>query len=258
MARSGCRASSIFIGAMPCGFLIFPMRRNMWPKPVAWSMVKRRLSSKAWFEPLCHRLKHQPPEDVLAEVRHLLKQCRVQAASPERVATVQTSLQYLETRRAMMAYADFQHQGYPIGDGSVESANKLVVESRLKQAGMRWAEVHVNPLVALRNVVCNDRWSEAWPQVMAQLRRHAQHRTAARRALRVHAEATTSPTVPSVPLAVPPKRSTPVPEPSPKSKAPYRPAPDHPWRRSPIGRARASCRPLTQNPDAHSAGVIKK
>jgi hypothetical protein len=192
---------------------------------------------QAWFEPLCHRLKHQPPDEVLAEVRHLLKQAEVKAVSPESVATVQTSLQYLETRRAMITYADFQQQGYPIGDGSVESANKLVVESRLKQAGMRWAEVHVNPLVAVRKVVCNDRWSEAGPQVMEQLRRQARHRTLTRRALRVHAETTTSPTTPPVPLAVAPARSTPVPEPAPKSKAPYRPAPDHLWRRSPIGRA---------------------
>jgi hypothetical protein len=37
----------------------------------------------------------------------------------------------------MMAYAAFGEQGYPIGSGSVESANKLVVESRMKGAGMR-------------------------------------------------------------------------------------------------------------------------
>ena len=181
---------------------------------------------QAWFEPVCHRLKHQPPDEVLAEVRQLLKQAEVKAVSPESVATVQTSLQYLETRRAMIAYADFQHQGYPIGDGSVESANKLVVESRLKQAGLRWAAVHVNPLVALRNVVCNDRWSEAWPQVMEQLRQHARQRTLTRRRLRAHAEVTPLPTTRPVPLAVTPAPSTPVPEPAPKAKAPYRPAPD--------------------------------
>jgi hypothetical protein len=35
--------------------------------------------------------------------------------------------------------------GYPIGSGPVESANKLVVEARLKRAGIRWARPRVNP-----------------------------------------------------------------------------------------------------------------
>jgi hypothetical protein len=37
----------------------------------------------------------------------------------------------------MIRYASFRAQGSPIGSGSVESANKLVVQSRMKQAGMR-------------------------------------------------------------------------------------------------------------------------
>jgi hypothetical protein len=34
----------------------------------------------------------------------------------------------------------------------VESANKLVVEDRLKGAGMHWADANVNPLLALEAV----------------------------------------------------------------------------------------------------------
>jgi hypothetical protein len=32
-----------------------------------------------------------------------------------------------------------------------------VVEARLKGSGMHWAEGHVNPMLALRNVICSDR-----------------------------------------------------------------------------------------------------
>ena len=49
-------------------------------------------------------------------------------------------------------YAAFRTAHYPIGSGSVESANKLLVEARLKGAGMRWAPASVNPMVALRTV----------------------------------------------------------------------------------------------------------
>jgi hypothetical protein len=41
-----------------------------------------------------------------------------------------------EKRAAQIQYAVFAAQGYPRGSGSVESANKLVVEVRLKGAGM--------------------------------------------------------------------------------------------------------------------------
>ena len=65
----------------------------------------------------------------------------------------------------------FQAAGWPIGSGMVESANKLVVEARLKGAGMHWSRASVNPLLALRNAVCNDRWAEAWQQSVAHIRR---------------------------------------------------------------------------------------
>ena len=52
----------------------------------------------------------------------------------------------------------------------VESANKVVVEARLKGAGMHWSRLSVNPLLALRNAVCNDRWAEAWQQSAEHIR----------------------------------------------------------------------------------------
>ena len=52
----------------------------------------------------------------------------------------------------------------------VESANKLVVQARLKGAGMHWEATYVNPLLALRNGVCNDRGPECWHQAIQHLR----------------------------------------------------------------------------------------
>ena len=88
--------------------------------------------------------------------------------SPAAVATRQAQLDYLEKRRSMITRATFQRQGPPRGAGSVESANRPVVESRSKQAGRRPAPDHVNPLVALRNVACNDRWSEVWARIIGE------------------------------------------------------------------------------------------
>jgi hypothetical protein len=50
---------------------------------------------------------------------------------------MQEKLIYLQKREAHMQYPTYQQAGWPIGSGNVESANKLVVEARLKGAGMR-------------------------------------------------------------------------------------------------------------------------
>jgi hypothetical protein len=86
---------------------------------------------------------------------------------------VREHLSYLRKREGLMQYPRFRRQGWPIGSGMVESANKLVVEARLKGAGMHWECSHVNPLLALRNGVCNQCWQETWQ--LAVVHQHAQH-----------------------------------------------------------------------------------
>jgi hypothetical protein len=71
---------------------------------------------------------------------------------------VQENLTYLQKREVHMQYPTYQEAGWPIGSESVESANKLVVEARLKGAGMRWDRQNINPMPVLRNAVCNRRW----------------------------------------------------------------------------------------------------
>jgi len=108
-----------------------------------------------------HELKHGQPEKVLQTLRDMQAEVSERGSGSEAaVETIQKSLTYLEKRREHMDYAHFQALGYPIGSGSVESANKLVVEVRMKGAGMHWARPHVDPLVALRNIACSDRWEE--------------------------------------------------------------------------------------------------
>jgi hypothetical protein len=110
-----------------------------------------------------HQLKHDGPAAILVELRQLLTQ------HPQN-KLIQENLAYLEKRAAQMQYPRFQEQGWPIGSGCVESANKLVVEARLKGAGMHWQRENVDPMLALRNLVCSDRWSEDWPLIAAHLR----------------------------------------------------------------------------------------
>ncbi len=104
-----------------------------------------------------HLLKHDGPGPVLRWLRHL-------TCSLLEVGKIRENLAYLHKREAFMQYPRSRDAGWPIGSGMVESANKLVMQTRLKGPGMHWAGSHVNPMLALRNAVCNDRWSEAWAQ----------------------------------------------------------------------------------------------
>ena len=143
----------------------------------------------AWLAEQLHDLKHGQEAAVLAELGEL-RQRAAAAGDSAAAAVVATSLGYLEKRREQIRYGAFQAQGYPIGSGAVESGNKLVTEARLKGAGMHWAPQHVDPMVALRTVVCADRWEEAWGSISAQLRAQAQARAGARRAARARGRAT--------------------------------------------------------------------
>lgn len=72
---------------------------------------------------------------MVQALRRWLPLARRQEATTA-VATMEESIAYLEKRRAILAYARCQAQGYPIGSESVESANKVVMEARLKRLGM--------------------------------------------------------------------------------------------------------------------------
>lgn len=125
--------------------------------------------SQAWLKERLHRLKHEGPEKLLVEFQGLQRQY------PQTQA-ISGNLAYLEKRKNQIQYPQFQACGWPIGSGIVESGNKLVVEARLKGAGMHWAEAHVNPMLALRNIICSDRWKEEWPKIEAKLRQQIRHR----------------------------------------------------------------------------------
>ncbi|MGH2524189.1 MAG: ISKra4-like element ISKra4 family transposase, partial [Anaerolineales bacterium] len=101
-----------------------------------------------WLTETLHELKHGSVEAVFQTLRDM--QLEISPRDPAPATTIQESLNYLEKRRTHLDYARFQASGYPIGSGSVESANKLVVEARLKGAGMHWARPHVDPMLALR------------------------------------------------------------------------------------------------------------
>lgn len=174
---------------------------------------------KQWFTRMAHQLKHYPPQRTLAELRLLLPKAKTES----QLDLLDRAIFYIQSRLQMMDYPHFLKRGYPIGSGSVESSHKMVIHARLKLAGMRWAPAHVDPMLALRNLICNGRWADAWPKIVAYRRQLLWQKRREAIAQRQ--------SQPAKPLSLADLKvalsSQPPPLPQPKSS---RPAADHPWR----------------------------
>lgn len=187
---------------------------------------ENRDAFRCWYQPLPHQLKHKPPQRTIAELCLL----STKAASDDQLAAIDQARRYLQKREAMIDYPHFQSKGYPIGSGSAESSHKVVVHSRLKQAGMRWAEPHVDPMLTLRNWVCNSRWSAEWSQVAPyywQQQRQAFRELAKR-------QRPSGPPITFADVAV--RKTSPNKDDLPvitlqENPPSHKPAADHPWRR---------------------------
>lgn len=182
------------------------------------------------LERCLHVLKHRGPRALLRMTDRLTEQ------EKER-EDVHEHLGYFNKRLSLMQYPLFRRAGWPIGSGMVESANKVVVEARLKGTGMRWERTNVNPMLTLRNGVCNHRWLETW-QVACQQR---QQLIAHQRRDRVAPHPETLQTAPQAASGAPSSSlPTPLLPPDPPAMIPgtSKPSKDHPWKRSPACRSK--------------------
>ena len=121
-----------------------------------------------WFAKMSKQLGKEPPQRTLSDLRLLF----TQHAQHPLAAEMEHALRYLEKRKEMIDYPHYRKEQIPIGSGMVESAHKVVMQKRMKQAGMRWADENVNPMLALRMLLCNQRWDTGWQDIKQQQQQH--------------------------------------------------------------------------------------
>jgi len=158
---------------------------------------------------------------------------------------LQKNQAYLEKRMDHMQYPRYRAQHLPIASGAMESGNKVVVEARLKGAGRHWAIPHVNPILALRNIFCSERWQAGWQQITITLRQqerqrrkelHQKHKRDAQRRL---PEPPIKSQILEMPVLLPqPVYLSTIPSQPNLSHKTSIPASNHPGRCSPIGKAK--------------------
>lgn len=106
-------------------------------------------TAQAWVDTTMARLSMGQVSHVLGGLR------RTQPASPEAAVEIESLSHYLDTHRDRLGYAEAKARGLPIGSGGIESANKFIVQARLKRSGAWWLEPNGNGMLRLRCAIAN-------------------------------------------------------------------------------------------------------
>jgi hypothetical protein len=209
-------------------------------------------AAAAWVEPLKDRLYAEGAAAVVAALAALAAPPAPAEGTPaEALAApilteaaaeaVRLAIGYFTTHAARMDYPRFAARRLPVGSGAAESACKVLVGQRAKQAGMRWRPAGLQAVVSLRALHRSGDWPAFW-QTHPQRRRPPV--APPPRAARPPAAPPAPPPVAADPrLALLPagRHDDPSPAPTPlHAAARARPAADHPWRRPLRPRARSA------------------
>ena len=93
-----------------------------------------------WAESINVKLENGKVVEVLAELPE-------NETLPPNVTNLRT---YLENNRSKVDYPEYKRNGFFVGSGAIESANKTIVQLRLKQPGMRWGVTGAQSILTLR------------------------------------------------------------------------------------------------------------
>jgi hypothetical protein len=115
------------------------------------------LQSQHWREQICGYFLEKGPEHALEQIQALRKTLR---AADKRKA-LEHLIKFIEVRREMTQYPQFQAAGYEIGSGPTEAFCKTLT-ARLKGQGMRWDKPNAEAMMALASVRSSHLWHSYW------------------------------------------------------------------------------------------------
>jgi hypothetical protein len=109
---------------------------------------------KQWTEKQKKLLLDNQAETILKTIKQ--QKGRTDASEKQR----KTVITYYENNLKRMQYKTFKEAGYMIGSGAIESAQRNVVQQRLKLSGQKWSIKGAQRIVNLRAYQKSERWDE--------------------------------------------------------------------------------------------------
>jgi hypothetical protein len=108
------------------------------------------LKYKPWASDVCKALRKSRHADVLRDLKGFgtkgLDSCTVNLHT------------YISNNVNNIDYATYESKGYFIGSGAIESGNKIILQDRLKRAGMRWNVATAQAMLTLKTKAESGLW----------------------------------------------------------------------------------------------------
>lgn len=138
----------------------------------AWTCAKMLWENnpekiKEWAGDIIKKLRDGKVEDVIKNLNQLRHNKRVYKFSKNAIRILENLINYYSENKHRMDYPYYKSQGYSIGSGSIESAQKQLIHGRMRGSGMRWSESGASCMVALRSRFINDTWNEVESYICA-------------------------------------------------------------------------------------------
>jgi hypothetical protein len=109
------------------------------------------------YTPFCHNICDMLRNSNTYKVLEIIKDMESKINTKNDNKEIKLA-QYIENNIKNIDYADYINKGYIIGSGGIESANKSVIQTRLKQPGMRWTIPSAKYMAMLRAIWKSEEW----------------------------------------------------------------------------------------------------
>jgi hypothetical protein len=118
------------------------------------------LNSQQWAEATMVRLGDGEVDRVVSNLR------KMKHKNSEAQEEIRKLIGYLESNAHRMGYFNDLAEGFPIGSGGVESANKFICHSRLKRSGAWWVKEMGNAMLRVRCALYNGTFDRVFNHYM--------------------------------------------------------------------------------------------
>ena len=117
--------------------------------------------AQQWAEAILSMLFFSEMDDVLDILREM--EPRTKEAGEE----IRKLIGYLEKNQGRIHYETDREDGFPIGSGGIESANKFVCHTRLKRSGAWWVKESGNEMLRIRCALVNGTYRKVFEHYAA-------------------------------------------------------------------------------------------
>lgn len=116
---------------------------------------------KRWLKTQKNRLKQGRSASVIKELKKYIEPLGL----PDCESPVRCAWRYLENRRGNLAYNEAIAKELPLGSGLIESANKHLIQARMKIPGASWNMQTAENFVSARAMRANLQWEQYWEEL---------------------------------------------------------------------------------------------